>query len=373
MIEREKLAPFSGYYRSFDEWADKSASAGTPSYLETMNLGRPIAFRTPIGLERPPHWAFRKLSSSRIRERHGTVAIIPGGKVCGIECDIVTPDNKLIGDYSLEWKVHPTKRTVWKLDRLPPLYRSESPVAVLALKDSNIYYHWMMDVLPTLHLLKRLGIKPHLFVINGKAAAPYQIETMEMLGVSRKRIVQSHPGLHIESPLLVVPRCVGKFRSRWSIDFLRRELMTACGIVPAAGKDRIYISREKAPKRKLLNEDDVMRVLARRGFRKVHLEGMPVSDQIRLFASAEAVAGPHGAGLTNTVFCNPGTRVIEMFSPRLVHTCYPMISGLLGLQHYYLVGTGPRPPEFCDVHDRHADIRVDVRQLVRLLDLAGIR
>ncbi|RKN85323.1 glycosyltransferase family 61 protein [Paenibacillus ginsengarvi] len=373
MNKREELVPPSGYYRTFDEWADMSAMKGTPSYLETMSLGRRIVFQPPVGLENPPHWVFRKLSSSVIRERHGNVAVIPGGKVCGIECDIITPDNKLIGDYSLEWKSHPSNRSIWKMDSLPQLHKSETPVAVLALKDSNIYYHWMMDVLPTFHLLKQSGIKPYTYVINGKASAPFQFDSLEMLGISRKRIVLSHPGLHISSPLLVVPRCIGRFRSRWSIDFLRRELMTSSGIKPSAGKDRIYISRERASKRKLLNENEVMNVLGSRGFRKVHLEGMPLTEQIRLFASAEAVAGPHGAGLTNTVFCNPGTRVIEMFSPRLVHTCYPMISGLLGLKHYYLVGTGDKPPEYVDVHDRHADIRVDVKELVRLLDLAGIR
>lgn len=373
MEKQKELRPPAGYYRTFGEWADQSALRGTPSFLETLDLGRLVRFQPPIGLEDPPHWVFRKLASSRIRERHGTLAVIPNGKVCGTECDIITPDNKLIGDYSLEWQKHPSERSIKTMERLPPLQKSERTVAVLALKDSNIYYHWMMDVLPTIHLLRQAGIKPYTFVINGKTAAAFQTETLSMLGISRKRIVRSHPELHLESPLLVIPRCVGRFRSRWSIDFLRHELMTASGIKPAARKDRIYISRERASKRKLLNEDDVMQVLGRRGFRKVHLEEMPLSEQVRLFASAEAVAGPHGAGLTNTVFCHPGTRVIEMFSPQLVHTCYPMISCLLGLRHYYLVGTGARPPEYHDVHDRRADIEVDTRQLALLLDMAGIR
>ncbi|MDF2662750.1 MAG: capsular polysaccharide biosynthesis protein [Paenibacillus sp.] len=373
MADQDELVPPSGYYRTFDEWAETSALEGAPSYIETLRLGRPVEFRTPIGLENPPHWAFRNLSSARIRERNGTVAFMPGGTVCGTECDIITPDNKLIGDYSLEWKKHPTQRTIWKRSSLPPQQICPYPVAVLALKDSNIYYHWMMDVLPMLHLLKQSGIKPHTFVINGKGAAPFQIRTLEMLGISRERIIPSHDALHIRSRLLVVPRCVGKYRSRWSIDFLRRELMDAHGIEPSAEKERIYISRAKAKKRKLLNEEDVMRVLGNHGFRKVHLEEMTLPEQIRLFASAEAVAGPHGAGFTNTVFCNPGTRVIEMFSPLLVHTCYPMLSGLLGLQHYYVVGTGMRPPEYKDTHDRYADITVNINQLKHILYIAGFR
>jgi hypothetical protein len=372
VINQDECIPPSGYYRTIDDWIEASVTKPTPSYSMTLRNGRYVNIPPPVGLEEPTHWAFRHLFSTTIRERHGTVAIIPGGKVYGLACDIVTPDNMLIGDCTLDRKHIPSERNISRISAMPPLQKSPYPVAVLALKDSGIYYHWMMDVLPLLHLLKECGVAPHTYVINGKSSAKFQYKTLEALGIPRERIVESSPSLHLQSRLLVIPRCVGKFRSRWSIDFLRRELMTANGIGPSPGKERIYISRERARKRKLLNEDAVMDVLGGLGFRKVHLEEMPLLDQIRLFASAEVVAGPHGAGFTNTVFCNPGTRVIEMFSPRLVHTCYPMLSGQLGLRHYYLVGEGPRPQEYKDTHDRHADIAVDIDKLKRILDIAEI-
>ena len=47
-------------------------------------------------------------------------------------------------------------------------------------------------------------------------------------------------------------------------------------------------------------------------FRVVELEREPLPQQARLFASARVVIGAHGAGLSNAVFCAPGTLVVEI-------------------------------------------------------------
>ena len=45
----------------------------------------------------------------------------------------------------------------------------------------------------------------------------------------------------------------------------------------------------------------------------VALEDLEFRDQVALFRDAETVVAPHGGGLTNLVFCDPGTKVIELF------------------------------------------------------------
>jgi hypothetical protein len=40
--------------------------------------------------------------------------------------------------------------------------------------------------------------------------------------------------------------------------------------------------------------------------------GMPMRDQVLTFRGAQAVVGVHGAGLSNIVFCTPGTAVVEV-------------------------------------------------------------
>ncbi|OZH55086.1 hypothetical protein AFK68_06815 [Hydrocoleum sp. CS-953] len=65
---------------------------------------------------------------------------------------------------------------------------------------------------------------------------------------------------------------------------------------------------------------------------------MSLENQIATFAHAKIIVAPHGSGLTNIVFCNPGTKVIELFSPHYLRYYYWHISQLLGLEHYFLIG-----------------------------------
>src|SRR5690606_36018619 len=125
---------------------------------------------------------------------------------------------------------------------------------------------------------------------------------------------------------------------KWACDFLRQELLVNTEKIP--GYERIYISRMNANHRKLENHDEVLRVLTAYGFRQVILEKEPVRRKIQIFNSAKIIVAPHGAGLTNLVFCEPGTKVIELFNPNWMLPCYWMISNHMDLDYYYLRGIG---------------------------------
>jgi capsular polysaccharide biosynthesis protein len=159
---------------------------------------------------------------------------------------------------------------------------------------------------------------------------------------------------------------------RWAIDYLRYEFLEKREVQPRTGFERLYISRASASKRKLINEVEVMHYLHRFGFRSVTLETMPVTEHARLFASAKAVVAPHGAGLTNLMFCQPGTKVIEIFSPNHMHTCYPIISNHVKLDHYYLVGQGTRPPEYINPRNHADDITVNLKDLQHIMKMARL-
>ena len=49
---------------------------------------------------------------------------------------------------------------------------------------------------------------------------------------------------------------------------------------------------------------------------------MTVAAQVRAFAEAECVVGPHGAGLTNLAFAPPGAAVVELFAGDYVNECF---------------------------------------------------
>lgn len=80
-------------------------------------------------------------------------------------------------------------------------------------------------------------------------------------------------------------------------------------------KLKIYVSRQNANYRNLINEDDIIEILKRKGFKIIDTNKMNIFEQIKFFSSAEVVISPTGSALTNTVFCQKNTKVVEI-SPR---------------------------------------------------------
>ena len=73
------------------------------------------------------------------------------------------------------------------------------------------------------------------------------------------------------------------------------------------------------------------------GFEIYMLSGLNVWSQARLFNSAGVIVGSHGGGLTNLVFCNPGTKVLEFFPRQLCQSSLPGYMQKSGLKYEYLV------------------------------------
>ena len=67
-----------------------------------------------------------------------------------------------------------------------------------------------------------------------------------------------------------------------------------------------------------------------------------MADAIQLFARARLVVGPHGAGLSHTLFCGPGTAVVEIAFMRSPPMMFWHIAAALRL-HYALA---PLPRSF---------------------------
>ena len=83
-----------------------------------------------------------------------------------------------------------------------------------------------------------------------------------------------------------------------------------------------------------MNEAELFAALEEYSFEKVFLEDYALEEQARLFDSAECVVGFHGAGLTNIMFCRPGTRIVEIFSPDFIVTNFWTFSEQIGLRYY---------------------------------------
>ena len=119
----------------------------------------------------------------------------------------------------------------------------------------------------------------------------------------------------------------------------------------------------------------MLAVLTEFGFQSVALESLSIQQQAALLSQAQIVISAHGSGLTNLVFCNSGTQVIEIFSPNYVYPCYWLLSNLAGLDYSYILG---EMPEGYHLHQlvypdaRSEDIWVNINELIAILKQCNI-
>ncbi len=139
-------------------------------------------------------------------------------------------------------------------------------------------------------------------------------ESLERMGVDPKKMLIGHPNAYIQADELIVPSAVAQscYTPEWVARYLRERLILTRdqNLVPTK---RVFISRQKASYRCVANEDDVYALFQPLGFERYCLEELTFKDQVELFQQAKIVVSFHGAGLTNILFMQPESHVIELF------------------------------------------------------------
>ena len=119
---------------------------------------------------------------------------------------------------------------------------------------------------------------------------------------------------------------------------------------------KIYISRGRAPRRKLANEAECIAVLERYGFKTVYFEEHSFEQQVKIALDAQYLISNHGAGLTNMLFMKSGGRVFELRQKGdAFNNCYFALASALQLKYFY---------QLCDPENANsANLMVDCRLL----------
>jgi capsular polysaccharide biosynthesis protein len=81
---------------------------------------------------------------------------------------------------------------------------------------------------------------------------------------------------------------------------------------PEQQTELIYISRALTSWRRIVNEDAVIQLLERYGFKTYLTERLSIGEQVALFSRAKAIVSVTGAALANVMFSQEGTQVLEI-------------------------------------------------------------
>lgn len=396
-LPRSPAADPLPYYETTQTWAADRPDIHHPdtNYLDAIGyqpLDPPswLTLTPPQTLDPDLHFSFR--FPPQIPLPGAFVVEIPNGRFWSAadqsSIAVLTAEEQMLGDLCFEFPLltpdhpdaHPSRHSLRSRD-LPPLQSIAGRVVVLAGLTDGMYFHWMLEVLPKLDLLQRAmavhspaaSVWDQIDAVILSASLPFQQETLRQLGVPASKILDwtgAEAGdCYLQADRLIVPSFPARpaWTPRWVCEFLRRSFLPAS---PQNHGLRLYLSRQKAANRRIINEAEVEDILTDYGFQTVYLEALSVAEQAALLAQAERVVAVHGSGLTNLVFCRPGTQVLELFAPDFVYPCYWALSHWMQLDYTYLIGQSPIGSFWSQVFDpnpRLADLWVDRSQLVAIL------
>jgi hypothetical protein len=209
------------------------------------------------------------------------------------------------------------------------------------------YSHWLSAHLPKLRLLRDLDLLDDLALPAERPA--FIDESLRIFGVDPARL-QSVP---LDTPLEAATLTL------LVTDRFRPDLLQGARMATAIGADgpphrKVFVSRRRAKVRSLLNEDEIWPLFREAGYERVEMETLSFTEQRALMGRTCALAGPHGAGLTNQLFCPPGARVLEIADPAFPNPNFYAMAAGLG-HAYAIVGATSEGGG----HPLFKDLRVD--------------
>ncbi|AVP87373.1 hypothetical protein phytr_4230 [Candidatus Phycorickettsia trachydisci] len=190
-------------------------------------------------------------------------------------------------------------------------------LAVISSPGSENWYHWLVQVLPRLAILKESKIEYDHIYINGLEEW-HKTSLKKFLscnGINEEKLLIINEDCIIKARELIVPSvphipCKGHHGLSWLEETLEGVFLkddTECETY-----DKIYISRANASSRKIINEEEIKCKLEDLDFEILYLEKLSPEVQAKIFAHAKIIAGPHGSGFANLIFAEPGFKLIEI-------------------------------------------------------------
>ncbi len=338
-----------------------------------LNIQRKVIYpSSTIQFSPPKTLENHILTGFEIRQanlKEAFIATVQNGRVWNdsLTNTVITSNNQILSDIS-----DGSPELILSSNHLKPPLQLEGTVAFLSVQFGLVYYHWILDLIPRIALLQQQGLYERIdyFIVNRYQTA-YELETLNIFGIPQDKIIESIQSPHIKASHLIIPSRIRDSVTPppWAIECLRQYILSNSSHL-SSYSHRIYISRTQAKKRKMINEEAIIDWLKQYDFEIVHFEQMSVLEQANCMAKAEVVIAPHGSGLTNLVFCQPGTKVIEILSPNWLNSCYWMLSQTCQLDYFCLVGEASvnNPENF----DQYQDYYVNIQKLQQLIKLAEV-
>ncbi len=245
----------------------------------------------------------------------------------GIKGTDVFLDTAYSGRLDVMERNTPYKLWAFQARRMKATYL-DTAVSMVGVWSGN-YFHWLLEFLARMEGVevyeKETGIKP---VVVVEANPPsFVTDSLEHLNYGYVPIHDNH----IMVKKLVIPTFLRK-QGRvhpGAIQYLKERF----GRVGPQMNSKLWVSRENASERKVLNANEVLE-----DREKIYNENLTFQEQVNQYEWAYSITGPHGAGLTNMIWADNNCVITELFGS-YINPCYMTLAAACG--HRYT-------PVFCE-------------------------
>ena len=226
---------------------------------------------------------------------------------------------------------------------------------------SEGYFHWLTDVVPRILVAqKAINYQENIELLLPKVLENYDFTKITGIKLNQKLNFYEDNQVYKITKLILPSHIANSGDYDKQLMHEIRELFRQKNSINQDKK--IYISRQKARFRKIDNEDDVQNLLNKYNYEIHYFEDYTFEEQIELMQKTVSLISLHGAGLTNMLFMNPNTKVLEIRNKEDNHNnCYFSLASDLDIDYYYLLAKG-------DSSDTHTvNVEVDIEKLEQII------
>ena len=214
---------------------------------------------------------------------------------------VVAADGRLIVPFSTDpfgFGRHRSSARLW----LPQRRKLRGKVAFVATPEAGRnYYHFTMDLLPRLFLLKEAGHLLESFdhILANFGGSAYETPLLEKFGVPTGRILNIESDSHFEVDELFVPTSspAEKGIAAWKVNGLRDTILgKQGGSIPVQDRKKLFLTRKYAAHRRIVNDREIQEAAEALGFTTIDCGALSVSQQIATFSSADRMMTAFASG-----------------------------------------------------------------------------
>lgn len=210
---------------------------------------------------------------------------------------------------------------------------------------SQNYFHWFTDSMTRMYMGDEFIPKYPILIPEKFAKIRFIVDSLSCLGLQTV-VIKNDRFYRIKE--LILPSytaMTGNYNPIY-INEVREKLLNSCLSNSQTSKQsslsnrsrRLWVSRKKAGRRYIQNEDSLLEILKKYNFEVVYAEDLTFYEQVNLFHQASIIAGIHGAGLTNMMWMSSNQTVIEIReSGDDKNNCYFALASIMNHRYFYLL------------------------------------